>query len=193
MDRTHQFIIRPLRPEFKDGHHSCIFVKDHSSQRVVFSFNILKKRLDLMDIQSLYDKIGQYALMTQNVESFTIGDPYTVWNSLHMTYGAFNVNLNYVRRVENYNLFNMTFYYGGKLKNDSSNVYEEQSNGFNAIINVIRHLKDELELDDYAEITIYPFWQKFSDLLAGAYADINIYVPVEDICEDYDKQESDSE
>lgn len=146
-----------------------------------------------MDIQNIYDTIKGYALMTQNVESFTIGEVYQVWNALNMDYGAFNVNLNYVRRVDNYTLYNFTFYYGGKLKNDASNVYDEQSNGFNAIINVIRHLKDEYELDGYEDITIYPFWQKFADLLAGAYADVNIYVPIEDICEDYDKQESDSE
>lgn len=143
-----------------------------------------------MNLQSFYDTIKQYALMTQNVESFTVGDPYTVWNSLHITYGAFNVNLNYVRRIDNYDVLNMTLYYGGKLKNDSSNVYEEQSFGFNAIINVIKHLKEDYELEDYSEITIYPFWQQFADLLAGAYADVNIYVPIEEICEDYDKQES---
>jgi hypothetical protein len=95
-----------------------------------------------------------------------------------------------VRRIDNYDVLNMTLYYGGKLKNDSSNVYEEQSFGFNAIINVIKHLKEDYELEDYSEITIYPFWQQFADLLAGAYADVNIYVPIEEICEDYDKQES---
>lgn len=141
-----------------------------------------------MNLQSFYDTIKQYALNTQNVETFTIGDPYMVWNSLHINYGAFNANLNYVRRVENYDVLNMTLYYGGKLKNDSSNVYWEQSNGFNAIINVIRHLKDEWELDAYEDITIYPFWQTFADILAGAYADINIYIPIEDVCEEYDKE-----
>ena len=143
-----------------------------------------------MNIQNIYDKIQVYALNTQNVESFTIGDVYMVWNSLHMKYGAFNVLLNYVRREDNYYIFNFTFYYGGKLKNDSSNVYTEQSNGFNAIINVIKHLKDDYEMEDYAEIQIYPFWQQFSDLLAGAYADVNLYLPIEDDCENYDKNES---
>lgn len=142
-----------------------------------------------MDLQNIYNTIKSYALLTQNVESFTIGDCYNVWNSLNMTYGAFNVNLNYVRRIENYDVLNFTFYYGGKLNNDSSNVYVEQSNGINAILNVIRHLKDEFETDDYGDIQIYPFWQQFSDLLAGAYADINIYVPIDDVCEDYDKKQ----
>lgn len=143
-----------------------------------------------MNIQSIYDRLKIFALETQNVNSFTIGDVYTIWNSLHMVYGAFNVNLNYLRRVDNFNVYNFTFYYGGKLKNDSYNVYEEQSNGFNAILNVLRHVKEEYEIDDYTEIQIYPFWQTFSDILAGAYADVNIYVPIEDDCDNYDKEES---
>ena len=141
-----------------------------------------------MNITAIYDIIRTYALNTQNVESFTIGDVYTVWNSLHMEYGAFNVNLNYVRREDGYFILNYTFYYGGKLLNDSSNVYTEQSNGINAIINVINHLKEHYEFQNEEDIQIFPFWQQFSDLLAGAYADVNIIVPIDDICENYDKE-----
>lgn len=140
-----------------------------------------------MDIQDLYNKINSFALNTQNVNSFTIGDPYTTWNSLNMVYGAFNVLLNYIRRVDGYDVLNVTFYYGGKLMNDSSNVYVEQTRGYNAVMNVIRHLKEEYEVDSYEDIQITPFWQQFSDLLAGVYADVNIYIPVEDNCDNYDK------
>lgn len=142
-----------------------------------------------MNIKDIYDKIESFARNTQNVESFTIGDVYLNWNSLNMTYGAFNVILNNMRRVDGYNVFNFTFYYGGKLRNDSSNVYDEQSNGINSIINVIRHLKDEFELEPYEEITIHPFWQQFADLLAGAYADVNIFIPIDDDCDNYDKED----
>ena len=142
-----------------------------------------------MDIKSLYDTIEDYALNTQNVITFTIGDPYMTWNAKHIEYGAFNAILNYIRRIDGYDVLNMTFYYGGKLKNDSSNVYEEQSNGINTILNVIRHLKEHYEIDDYGEIQITPFWQQFADILAGAYCDLNIYIPVDD-CIDYDKEES---
>ena len=144
-----------------------------------------------MDLASLYDTIKGYALNTQGVESFTIGDVYLVWNSLNMEYGSFNAILNHVRRMDGVDQLNFTFYYGGKLKNDSSNVYEEQSKGINAITNVINHLRENYQLDDYADIEIVPFFQQFSDLLAGAYADVNIYVPVDDVCENYDKQDSD--
>lgn len=141
-----------------------------------------------MDFQNFYDKVKTYALNTQNVESFYSLSPYDCWNSLNVTYGSFNININYIRRVENYDVVNATLYFGQKLKNDSSNVFEAQTQGFNAIINVINHLKDDYQLDDYGDISIYPFFQRFSDLLAGAYADVNIYVP-NDACEEYDKKD----
>lgn len=146
-----------------------------------------------MNFQSFYDTVKSFALNTQNVESYYIGDVYTNWNSLNVKYGSFDININYIRRVENNDVLNVSMYFGQKLKNDSSNVFEAQTEGFNVIMNVINHLKEEYELDDYADIQIYPFWQQFSDILAGAYADVDIYIPVDDTCENYDKEESSSE
>ena len=146
-----------------------------------------------MNFQSFYDTVKGYALNTVNVESFYTGDPYLVWNSLNVTYGSFCANINYIRRDGGNDIVNCTLYYGGKLKNDSSNIFETQTDGFNAIVNVINHLKEVYELDSYEDIQITPFFQQFSDILAGAYADVNIYVPVEDICENYDKEQSESE
>ena len=141
-----------------------------------------------MNFQSFYDTVKQYALNTRTVESFYIGDVYTNWNSLNIIYGSFDVNINYIRRVGNFNIVNLSLYYGAKLKNDSSNLFEIQSNGFNVIINVINHLKENFEIEDVEDIQIFPFWQQFADILAGCYADVNIFVPVEDTCEDFDKE-----
>ena len=141
-----------------------------------------------MNFQSFYDTVKQIALNTRTVESFYIGDVYTNWNSLNIIYGSFDVNINYIRRVGNYNIVNCSFYYGAKLKNDSSNLFQIQSDGFNVIINVINHLKENFEIEDVEDIQIFPFWQQFADILAGCYADVNIFVPVEDTCEDFDKE-----
>ena len=140
-------------------------------------------------LSELYTTIEQYAMNTQNVESFTIGDCYVNWNSLNMKYGAFNALLQYVEYQENVIALHFTMYYGEKLANDSSNVYEAQTNGFHAIRNVVRHLEENFELDGTEYLQIYPFWQKFSDVLAGAYADVIIYVPIDEMCLDYDKEE----
>ena len=141
-----------------------------------------------MNFQIFYDTVKQIALNTQTVESFHNTDPYTVWNSLNIVYPSFNCNINYIRRVGNYNIVNCSFYYGAKLKNDSSNLFEIQSNGYNVIINVINHLKENFEIEDVEDIQIFPFWQQFADILAGCYADVNIFVPVEDTCENFDKE-----
>ena len=141
-----------------------------------------------MNFQSFYDTVKQIALGTRTVESFYIGDVYTNWNSLNIIYGSFDVNINFIRRVGNYNIVNCSLYYGAKLKNDSSNLFEIQSNGFNVIINVINHLKENFEIEDFEQIQIFPFWQQFADILAGCYCDVNIFVPVEDVCENFDKE-----
>ena len=141
-----------------------------------------------MDISNFYNIVKQIALNTRTVESFHNTDPYTVWNSLNMVYPSFNCNINYIRRVGNFNIVNLSLYYGGKLKNDSSNLFEIQSNGYNVIINVINHLKENFEIEDFEQIQIFPFWQQFADILAGCYCDVNIFVPVEDTCENFDKE-----
>ncbi len=141
-----------------------------------------------MDFSNFYNIVKQIALNTKTVESFHNTDPYTVWNSLNMVYPSFNCNINYIRRVGNFNIVNCSFYYGAKLKNDSSNLFQIQSDGFNVIINVINHLKENFEIEDVEDIQIFPFWQQFADILAGCYCDVNIFVPVEDVCENFDKE-----
>ena len=141
-----------------------------------------------MNISNFYDTIKQIALNTLTVESFHNTDPYTVWNSLNIVYPSFNCNINYIRRVGNFNIVNCSFYYGAKLKNDSSNLFEMQSDGFNVIMNVINHLKENFEIEDVEDRQIFPFRQQFADVLAGCYADVNIFVPVEDTCENFDKE-----
>ena len=141
-----------------------------------------------MNFQNFYDTVKQIALNTQKVESFYEGDVYTNWNSLNVTYGSFDVNINFIRHSGGYDVVNVSFYFGDKLKNDSSNLFQVQTDGFRVIMNVINHLKDEYEIEDFEDIQIHPFFQQFSDILAGCYADLNIYVPVEDTCANFDKE-----
>ena len=141
-----------------------------------------------MNFQSFYDTVKQIALGTKKVNSFYTLDPYLCWNSLNINYGSFSSNINYVRRNGGYDVVNVSFYFGDKLKNDNSNIFEAQSDGFNVIINVINHLKENFEIEDVEDIQIFPFWQQFADILAGCYADVNIYIPVEDVCENFDKE-----
>ena len=141
-----------------------------------------------MDLQTLYSKIEQYALNTQTVESYKTGDVYVLLNSLHIQYPIFVSALNYIRYQDNLIEAHMSFYMVYKLANDSSNLYEAQDNAFKVIRNVIGHLIDEYELDGIETIEIHPFTQKFADICCGAYADVVVYVPMDDLdCEGFDK------
>ena len=141
-----------------------------------------------MNFQNFYDTVKQIALNTKKVESFYEGDVYTNWNSLNVTYGSFDVNINFIRHSGGYDVVNVSFYFGDKLKNDSSNLFQVQTDGFRVIMNVINHLKEDFEIEDFEDIQIHPFFQQFSDILAGCYADVNVYVPVEDTCQNFDKE-----
>ena len=141
-----------------------------------------------MNISNFYNIVKQIALNTKTVESFYELSPYEVWNSLNIVYPSFNCNINFIRRVGNFNIVNLSLYYGGKLKNDSSNLFQIQSDGYNVIINVINHLKENFEIENFEDIQIFPFWQQFADVLVGCYCDVNIFVPVEDTCENFDKE-----
>ena len=141
-----------------------------------------------MNFQNFYDTIKQIALNTQKVESFYEGDVYTNWNSLNVTYGSFDVNINFIRHSGGYDVVNVSFYFGDKLKNDSSNLFQVQTDGFRVIMNVINHLKENYEIEDFEDIQVHPFFQQFSDILAGCYCDVNVYVPIEDVCANFDKE-----
>lgn len=141
-----------------------------------------------MNIKIFYDKVREYSIGTKTVESFYELSPYETWNSLNIKYASFNCNINYIRRTNNFNVVNCTFYYGNKLLNDSSNVFQVQSDGYKVIINVINHLKEDYEIEDFEDIQVHPFFQQFSDILAGCYCDVNVLVPIEDTCENYDKE-----
>lgn len=139
-----------------------------------------------MNLELLYGTIEQYAMQTQNVQKYTIGDPYLIFNSLNMTYPVFNAALNYIQYQDHTAVLNMSFYYAGKLKNDSSNLYDLQSEGINALWNVLKKMEDGIELDGISYVQITPFQQKFADILAGAWCTVDIEIPLNP-CENYDK------
>lgn len=140
-----------------------------------------------MEITDLYSKIEGYALNTKTVESYKTGDPYVVLNSLHIHYPIVMSQLNYVRYEDEVMVANISLYYAGKQLNDSSNIYDLQDTGFKVIYNILKHLVNDYELQAVESIQLNPFSQRFADICAGAYADINVYIPNDEICLEFDK------
>ena len=140
-----------------------------------------------MNLQDLYSKIEGYAMNTKNVKQYYVGDPYVILNSLHINYPVFNTALNYVTYQDHTVTINMSFYYVAKLANDSSDLFDLQSEGINAIWNVLKHLEDDYEMDSVNNVQLYVFNQKFADICCGAWCVVDIVIPL-DYCENYDKE-----
>lgn len=142
-----------------------------------------------MNLTELYGKIKEYANNTQTVETVTFLSPYTVWNSKNLKYPCFSANLERVSYTDNTIEYHFQFVYGARLANDSSNLFELQDTAFKVIRNVINHLKDEFGMDGLETTDIYPYQQAFSDVLAGAYADVVINTPMDELdCYGFDKE-----
>lgn len=126
---------------------------------------------------------------TRTVESVTFLSPYTVWNSKNLKYPCFSANLERVSYTDNTIEYHFQFVYGARLANDSSNLFELQNTGFTVIRNVINHLKDDFGMDAFETTDIYPYQQAFGDVLAGAYTDVVINTPMDELdCYGFDKE-----
>ena len=80
-----------------------------------------------------------------------------------------------------YFIFSFTFFYVDRLLPDKSNEIEVQSLGIQTLNNIIRALEDK----DACTETTYTFQvfnQRFADLCAGAYCNVNLIVPVDGNC-----------
>ena len=141
-----------------------------------------------MTLTDLYEKIQEFAMGTQTVQSFKIGDPYVVLNSLHIQYPIVMTALNYIRYQDNVIEAHISLYYAAKQANDSSDIYNIQDTAFDVIHNILKHLVDNYELDGFESIEIHPFTQKFADICSGAYADATVLIPNDENCFYFDKE-----
>lgn len=80
--------------------------------------------------------------------------------------------------------FRFTFFYVDRLTFDKGNQTEVQSVGIDTLGNIIRALAEECDITSW---TIDTFTQRFKDECAGAYATLEMRVPIGTACaEDYE-------
>lgn len=101
-------------------------------------------------------------------------------------YGVFAWLQNQHRlEVENdYMHFSFTFFYVDRLTEDGSNEIEVQSTGITTLGNILKRLDDlgVLTEDDY---TFQTFNQRFLDVCAGVFCNVDLVVPVAVCAEDF--------
>lgn len=103
-------------------------------------------------------------------------------------YGVFGwlQNSHRASTSENRITYSFTFFYVDRLTENAGNQMEIQSVGIQTLDNIIRTL-DDLLLPVEEGYTFQVFNQRFMDECAGVFSNVNIVVPVTEICpEDFD-------
>ena len=129
-----------------------------------------------MNINNILLTMKNIASDLKTVHSAYTEDVYTIWNTAEVKYGSFVANIKNVRRIDNLRSYNIILYYGDRLLQDGSNrlgIWDDATNTLQAVINAIEDLE---EVNSVGEYTIELFEQKFSDMLAGGYVQLDIEV-----------------
>lgn len=79
--------------------------------------------------------------------------------------------------------YSFSLYYAERLTEDRSNEVTAQSDGVEALTNIVKSLRESHRLD-VEGVTLTTFIQKFKDLTAGAYCRMSVLVPVTQSCEE---------
>ena len=127
-----------------------------------------------MNITSLLNNIKEIAGNVHTVRSVYDGDVYTIWNTGEIKYASFVVSIKNVQRSGNTRSYSILLYYGDRLMSDCSNrigIWDDATNTLQSVLNKLSNL--DCVVGDY---TVILFEQKFLDLLAGGYVEVNIEV-----------------
>lgn len=134
----------------------------------------------------LANKILEYALTQENIHQAGEGDIYELNNDPRVEWPAFWLSSTQpVQELQNYWVYNLTFYYVDRLLIDSPQEYSTNSinitsAGIVILSNVIRKLKldtDIYKIDDTINYTTFNDTQVFSDHCAGVFCNVSITVP----------------
>lgn len=141
-----------------------------------------------MNLIQLKELLRQYALEQPIKPNVMFGSIYENLNTDERKYPMFNIDFESVNNNSNTLTYNIIVYFADRLTEDSSNIFEVQSDGVTSIHLFIQKLKyiDEITVTDPVNINL--FEQQFADMCGGAWARIMLTVPDElDFCEAFNE------
>ena len=139
-----------------------------------------------MTLKDIINKIKEAAASLPGVNSAEEGNIYDLMNgNRQVKYASVVITQGTHRYGDNQMLYSFNIFYIDRLVDDlESNRLEIQSNGIEVLKNIINQICEE-ENVDRTEATIEVWTEKFSDLCAGAYAQVTFQVPTDDCFESY--------
>lgn len=139
-----------------------------------------------MKLTEILNYIQQTLESDQRVSSVALDDVYNHWNKTNSSNQYMSVVVDFANNSFNGDYADYTFivYAASVINENEKNVYRNISLA-DSIITQMLH-KIDVETNDMNLVVpniITPFVQKFEDILAGAYCQFTIRIPVEIICE----------
>lgn len=137
-----------------------------------------------MNLNELYALVGQLAVGRTSVASYFPASPYTAWQTRSVDYASVCFTVESVRDEENIRTYTCLLYYGDRLQNDGSNWVQIQDTATDTLWGILEDLREQDEIEDVAYgYQIQYFNQRMSDYLAGAWAEVEISVAIDDCIE----------
>ena len=134
----------------------------------------------------IVDVISAIASGEKNVNTIIQGDVYALDSLPNTKYSVFCITQNDHTEREDFIYFNFTLFYIDRLTNDDShNELLIQSTGMQVLRNIIRKACNHLDVDVTADLVYTNFEQRFADVCAGTYVNVEFEVPLDLCFEDY--------
>lgn len=139
-----------------------------------------------MKLTEILNYIQQTLEGDQRVSSVALDDVYNHWNKTNSSNQYMSAVVDFVNNSFNGDYADYTFivYAASVINENEKNIYRNISLA-DSIITQMLH-KVDVETNDMNLVVpniITPFVQKFEDVLAGAYCQFTIRIPIEIICE----------
>lgn len=139
-----------------------------------------------MKLTEILNYIQQTLESDQRVASVALDDVYNHWNKTNSSNQYMSVVVDFSNSSFNGDYADYTFivYAASVINENEKNIYRNISLADSIIAQMLH--KIDIETNDMNLVVpniITPFVQKFEDILAGAYCQFTIRIPIEIICE----------
>ena len=140
-----------------------------------------------MTLQYIIRALEQIAINQKNIRTATDGSIYEFLdNNPSVQYNVFHITQTTHRTEDDFDYYGFNLFFVGRLEDNlENNRLDLQSEGKEVITNILRSFCNNFDIE-LPTLVFYPFTQKFSDLTAGVYCNLEIEVPIDWLCEDGD-------
>ena len=128
-----------------------------------------------MSLYEIINKLLTIAKNKPNIKYVGEGDIYEL-NRANIDYSVFYITQNNTTVDNGVTTYSLNLFYVDRIIDESDNHLLVQSNGIDAILNIVNELVLTEDVEIEGNIIFTPFYQRFKDDCSGVYAKINLVV-----------------